>query len=248
MELAKLLLKVAVIAISSLLIGVMAGVVWAKIATAQTAQQVDVALVLAIDESGSISQDEWKLQMDGYAAAFRDQAVLWAINGGRHRQIALAAFTWSETKKGSNVIIPWRIVTMADGPEIAAAFEGAAKVVGSSGSTDFAMAFEEARKHFTLLPYRAQRHVLDISGDGKHSNSWRKFIEDRQALLDAGVVVNGLPILGEEDNVEEFYASVIGGQGAFLVVANGFDRFPSAIQMKLMTEIGSLPPKYLRRR
>ena len=52
-----------------------AGIVSAAHAEAETATRpIDVALVLAIDVSRSISFDEQRLQLAGYAAAFRDRA------------------------------------------------------------------------------------------------------------------------------------------------------------------------------
>src|SRR5689334_9072529 len=46
---------------------------------AHAATPVSVQLVLAVDVSGSVSQDRFELQRAGYAAAFRDPAVAQAI-------------------------------------------------------------------------------------------------------------------------------------------------------------------------
>src|SRR5471030_1074890 len=46
---------------------------------ASAATPVAVQLVLAVDVSGSVSQDRFELQREGYAAAFRSVAVLQAI-------------------------------------------------------------------------------------------------------------------------------------------------------------------------
>ncbi|MHA1108282.1 MAG: DUF1194 domain-containing protein, partial [Alphaproteobacteria bacterium] len=43
---------------------------------------VDLELVLAIDVSGSIDEEEARLQRDGYVAAIKDPKVVAAITGG----------------------------------------------------------------------------------------------------------------------------------------------------------------------
>ena len=58
--------------------------------------RVDLALVLAIDVSKSISAEEHRLQLDGYAAAFRRRAVLDAIADGANGVIAVTVLEWAE--------------------------------------------------------------------------------------------------------------------------------------------------------
>ena len=59
-------------------------------AAAQERKEVDLALVLAIDISGSIDPDEAKLQRQGYVEAFTDPVIIKAILGGNHGRIAVA--------------------------------------------------------------------------------------------------------------------------------------------------------------
>ncbi len=52
--------------------------------------------------------------------------------------------------------------------------------------------------------------------------------------------MNGLAIINEEPELNLYYlGNVIGGPGAFLLLADDFDDFAQAIRMKLIMEIGS---------
>ena len=91
--------------------------------------------------------------------------------------------------------------------------------------------------------YRGLRKVIDVSGDGVETDpTEEKFIKLPQAKLLAtakGVQINGLPILTKKfPRLDDYYRSeVISGQGAFVVVANGFEDFARAILLKLDREI-----------
>ena len=60
------------------------------------AEEVDLELVLAVDGSGSISSSEFKLQLAGYSAAFRDPELQAAITSGPTGRIAVAMMIWSD--------------------------------------------------------------------------------------------------------------------------------------------------------
>ncbi len=60
--------------------------------------RVDLALVLAIDISSSISFEEHRLQLDGYAGAFRDSTILDAIADGGNGVIAVTVLEWADTR------------------------------------------------------------------------------------------------------------------------------------------------------
>ena len=65
-------------------------------AAAQDRKQVDLALAMAIDISGSIDPDEAHLQREGYVKAFRDPVIVKAILGGANGRIAVAYYEWSD--------------------------------------------------------------------------------------------------------------------------------------------------------
>jgi hypothetical protein len=56
------------------------------------------------------------------------------------------------------------------------------------------------------------------------------------------ITINGLPITsGDEPEVDAWYRThVVGGDGAFMVVANGHDGFADAMRKKLSLEVAAL--------
>ena len=56
---------------------------------------VALALVLAVDTSGSVSDDRFELQKQGYAAAFRNRQVLKSIRSLTTQSIAVTMMQWT---------------------------------------------------------------------------------------------------------------------------------------------------------
>ena len=71
--------------------------VWALVAALPAAaqQKVDLELILMVDGSGSVDDDEFILQRLGYARALRNPRVLSAIRNGPLGRIALSYVEWS---------------------------------------------------------------------------------------------------------------------------------------------------------
>ena len=93
-------------------------------------------------------------------------------------------------------------------------------------------------------PLPADRQVIDVSGDGAQNTGEITAAEARDGAIARGITINGLPITsGEEPHVDDWYrANVVGGPGAFMVVADGFDAFAAAFRRKLQTEVAGLAP------
>ena len=90
------------------LIAALAG---AAAASAQTTiERVDVALVLAVDVSGSVDDARFVLQMEGVARAFEDAEVQRTILSGRHGALLVTLVNWSHRPR---IAIPWTIVASA---------------------------------------------------------------------------------------------------------------------------------------
>ncbi len=79
---------------------------------------VDLELVLAIDTSGSVDEEEGRLQRKGYIDAFTAPEVLAAIRSGRHKRIAVTYYEWAG-QTYQHIVVPW---TLIDGKASAAAF------------------------------------------------------------------------------------------------------------------------------
>jgi hypothetical protein len=85
-------------------------------APARAASAVDLALVLAVDVSRSIDDEEFELQRAGYAAAFRDRRVIDAIESGSIGAIAVTYMQWTGARQQVQVI-PWTIIRDAASAE-----------------------------------------------------------------------------------------------------------------------------------
>jgi hypothetical protein len=88
--------------------------------------------------------------------------------------------------------------------------------------------------------------VIDVSGDG-YNNRGRPVELARDEAVAAGLTINGLPIVNHRANPWGgrppvdldlyFEHHVIGGPGAFMIVAEDYTAFASAIMSKLLLEI-----------
>lgn len=205
---------------------------------------VDVELVLAVDASRSMDENELALQRAGYAAALSDPAFAAAVRSGVHGRIALTYFEWSDDVHEASRVA-WRIV---DGPESAAAFAAAIptgeprRTLGTSISA----ALAHAAGLFEGNGFAGGRRVVDVSGDGPNNKGPAVDLA-RDALVADGIVVNGLPILISPSrtfhDLDRYYAEcVAGGPGSFVLPANGIAEFATAIRRKLILEVSGVPP------
>jgi hypothetical protein len=214
--------------------------------TARAATQVDLALVLAVDASGSVSQQRFELQKQGYAAAFRDPRVLSRIRSLGTQSIAVTMFQWTGPRLQIQVV-PWMVIKdEASAGAFAAAVEAAPRQL-FGGGTSISGAIDYARLLLAQAPVEPTRRVIDISGDGSN-NSGRSVTLARDEAVRAGIGINGLPILTVEPFLDGYYRDfVIGGPGAFMVPASSYDDFAEAIIKKLITEIAANETNGLRR-
>jgi hypothetical protein len=227
---------------------VCAGAIWFGLAAPAAAQTAtDLQLVLAVDASGSVSQDRFELQKQGYAAAFRHPRVLQAILSGASQSIAVTMMQW--TGPALQVIaVKWaRINDVGSIRAFADAIEGAPRQL-FGGGTSISGAIDTGVALINDSPYKAGRRVIDISGDGSN-NRGRPATRARDEAVAAGIGINGLPILTLEPDLDKYYEdNVIGGPGAFVVAAKDYQTFAEAILKKLITEIaGTAPGKIARR-
>ena len=197
---------------------------------------VDLQLVLAVDASGSVSEERFQLQQRGYAAAFRDPRLLEAISAGATGAIAVTMMQWTGPALQVQVV-PWtRIDSAASLRAIADAIEATPRQL-FGGGTSISGAIDQAVALIARSGFASGRRIIDVSGDGAN-NRGRPAREARDDALRAGVGINGLPILTLEPDLEKYYLdNVIGGPGAFVVVARSYESFAQAVKKKLFTEI-----------
>jgi hypothetical protein len=201
---------------------------------------VSLLLVLAVDVSGSVDTARFELQKRGYAAAFRDVTVKAAIRATPTGSIAVAMTQWTGPELQA-VAVDW---TLIDGDAAADAFADAIDRTPRAlfgGGTSISGAIDHARTMFPLSRFQSARRVIDVSGDGAN-NRGRPVAEARDAAVQAGMVINGLPILALEPDLDVHYRTqVIGGPGAFVLPAKTYDTFAEAIRGKLVVEIAQRP-------
>jgi hypothetical protein len=200
---------------------------------------VDLALLLAVDCSYSIGGSEFRLQLDGLAAAFRDPAVRAAITAGPEAATAVAVMEWSG---GSSqfMVVPWTRVDGAGAAEGLAASITAATRQTAEGATSLGGALRGGLRLHQGSPFAAHRRVIDVSGDGRH-NEGPPLDGARRAVLEAGITVNGLAITREVATLDRYFeARLIGGPGAFVERVEDYGGFAAAIRRKLLRELA--PP------
>jgi hypothetical protein len=227
-----------------------AALVVTQTAVAVAAEQVDLLLVLSSDVSRSVDHPKFLLQREGYATAISDPHVIDAIRSGPHQRIAVCFVEWSGFG-AQKLVIDWTVI---DGPAAARKFgdqllelpRSFADRTSISGGIEFAMAQLER------APFEAARRTIDVSGDGTN-NAGRDVKIARDEAVAKGIVVNGLVILSDRPvpwnaehtnppgGLERYYQdNVIGGPGAFVLVAENFNSFGRAIIKKMIAEIAFL--------
>jgi hypothetical protein len=208
---------------------------------------VDLLLVLAADVSRSIDSAKFQLQREGYAAAISDPRVLDTIRSGHTGRIGLSFVEWSGVG-AQHVVIDWMTIgdaaTAKDfGDRLIEAPRSFADRTSISGAIDFAMS------EFDRAPFQSARHTIDISGDGTN-NAGRDVTAARDDAVGKAVTINGLVILSDNPmswnpdhtnppgGLDNYYRNnVVGGPGAFVMVAQNFNSFGQAIIAKMIAEV-----------
>jgi hypothetical protein len=200
--------------------------------SAQPPQHADLALVLAVDVSGSVSNERFHLQREGIA-----QALEWVSQQAEHETIELAILEWSSK---NTTIVPWTTLTSpGDFAAISGILRTAPRTEGSL--TDVGLGISASLDLLDALPLPADRMIIDVSGDGTQNTGELPAQKVRDLAVRKGITVNGLPITnGGDANLKEWYRdNVMGGDQAFIIVANGFDDFARAMREKLTLEIAA---------
>ena len=209
-------------------------------------QGVDLELVLAVDVSRSMDPTEQELQKDGYVAALQHPEVIAAIRAGMLGKIAVTYVEWAGDSS-QEMIAPWALIEDAQtarlfASQISAAQPSRIMRTSISGAITFASGL------FDGNGFSSTRQVIDVSGDGPN-NAGAPVLPARQAVLDRGITINGLPIMIQEDlfsgysirELDVYYEDcVIGGPGAFLITVDSIERIAEAIRRKLVLEIAGV--------
>lgn len=210
--------------------------------------RVGMLLVLAIDSSASVTPGRWQVQLNGYVQAFKSPEVIEAIRLYGDEGIGVAVFAFGETGQ-QKVFAEWfRVYDAASALALSAFLSSAERPF--KGGTSVAKAVSFGTDFFSIAPFKSERRVLDISGDGKNTDPSPTPVmlsKMRERALAQGITINGLPILGNEADIEEYYQKyVAGGVGSFCITVKNPDdevEFGRAIIQKMTREIiSALPP------
>jgi hypothetical protein len=212
------------------------------------AEAVDIELVFAADGSGSIDDDELRLQRRGWAEALASPEVQRAIRNGPLGAVAVAYMEWGGPQS-QVLIVDWHVIrdeagARAFGERLLAAPRGATGWNSISNAIDFSVRLVEENA------IEGTRKIIDVSGDGPNHGG-RPLVQARADALDRGFTINALAIRRPGGRpggpggqpLEEYYAqALIGGPGAFVEIADETRPFALAARRKLLAEIAGAPP------
>lgn len=198
-------------------------------------QDVDLALILAIDCSFSVDSREFALQMQGIGRAFMREDVKNAIAQGHRQRIAVAVVQWSD-ERNQIVSLPWTIVAGADDADRLGQLLMNMPRQLTQGGTSISSALAFSAPLFSSAP-SAERRVIDVSTDGRN-NSGPPVSPLRDRLVAEGITINGLTILNEWPTLDTYFENnVAGGVGYFVIPANDYEDYGEAMFRKLLREI-----------
>jgi hypothetical protein len=215
------------------LFGIMAATATA-VAGGHAAERVATAVVFAVDVSGSVNVERFELQRAGIAGIFDDAAIEQVLGVG----LAVALMEWSD---GHAVVVPWTILrSRADARALSRRIGAAPRPPGFS--TELSLALLAAADLLDACPCNAANRIIDVSGDGPNNGPISTPIA-RDEVVARGIRINGLPIVtrAEPDLAQWYERNVVGGDGAFLEVANGFEDFARAMRRKFLLEVAARP-------
>jgi len=232
-----------------MIIALLFGLLPATQAAAQDMIEVDLELVLAVDISYSVDEDEARRQREGYVAALAHPDVISAIEGGPLGRIAVTYVEWADSRF-QRAAADWTVIgSEEDALGFAAAV--AAAPLERGHYTAIGSAIADSVRRIETNQYDGHRRLIDISGDGPQ-NQGMDLNEARAMADDARIIINGLPVITDqpgrwvrpvEVNLDDYFEeNVVTGPGAFVLAARTADEFRTAILRKMTLEIAGAAP------
>ena len=212
--------------------------------TGEASAQCRQALALGLDVSGSVNEQEYRLQLDGLAAAFQSRDVRDTLLSVPEVPVSVAVYEWSGPRKfNRRILVDWIVI---DSEAALASLTGRLQSTvrrPSGPSTALGSAMEFG---IGLLATQTDcpKRTLDISGDGTSNTGPRP----QDISAPNWITINGLTIgenrAGFDPSLQElstyYEANVLRGPGAFVETALGFDDFENAMTRKLLRELQGL--------
>jgi Ca-activated chloride channel homolog len=197
---------------------------------------VDLALVLAVDGSASVTYEEFGLIAGGMAAALREPTIIRGLIGGAAKASMCSLLLWSGTG-AQEIITDWTLIASADDAHtFADSVDNMPRIV-QPGETAIGEALLASLTLLSHIPDTPLRRVVNVIGDGR-SNSGTAPGPIRDRMAASGITINGLCILHEEPDLLTSYTNeVIGGPGAFAEICPDYPAFAAAMHRKLAREV-----------
>jgi hypothetical protein len=200
---------------------------------------VDVALVLAVDGSGSINTEEFHLQRQAIVSALRDPGVLQAIDNAG--SVAATVLFWGDPAWPVQETGFVHIEGQQDVEVLVTAIESMPRRV--LGNTGLSMGLSAALDRLETVRC-AHRSVINVSADGSDTVIPRRkrlapSLREVRARAEAlNVTINALIISSEEHYLKSYFEKqVITGPEAFVMEIGSFSDYAEALRRKLMREI-----------
>lgn len=211
--------------------------------SSHAATMVDTEISFLVDISGSVNSTEYDLQIDGYINAFNTldfsganfaaNFIVWSGSSQQQQSVG-----WTQINDNTSAQAFANAIQNALKPETTKRPFAGATAPGSA--INFAVPLFGTETGGIDNGFTSQRQIIDISGDGR-SNSGANTATARDNALTAGIdAINGLPILTDDPNLDDWYQNnIVAGTGSFLEVANDFNDFSAAIAKKISREVGT---------
>lgn len=178
---------------------------FSPICKADGVEPVDAAIVLAVDTSQSIDQDQADRQRYGHVEALRSREVQSAIRRGAIGCIAIAYVEWSSVGR-LRTVMPWkRICGRDDALDAAALIDGQGDVGverRGRGRTSLSYAIEASSLMLDDFPGQADSKIVDISANGTN-NDGLPVAEARARVLAKGHVINAIAVSRVEPGITD---------------------------------------------
>jgi hypothetical protein len=196
-----------------------------------------LALVLALDVSGSITPSEDRLQREGLAHALLAPEVERAFLMGE--PVAVFVFHWAGPSAQIDILPGWRMVASRDD-----LVRIAGVVAQSRGRPDNSSTAVGAALDYAALALRdgpaCMAQTVDVASDGRNNSGSGPRVAYEDDLFDH-ITVNAVVITDGLRNsvglVAWFQAHVLHGPGAFFVSADGYEDYEQAMRSKLQREL-----------
>ncbi|WP_269931956.1 DUF1194 domain-containing protein [Aminobacter sp. HY435] len=215
------------------------------------ADEVDTAIVFAVDVSGSVDPATAYLQREGHAAALSSQAVLSAIARTLTGCIAVTYVEWSSYGQ-MRTVVPWTNICGAEDANIVAS---AIRNEGDKGlgcesmcRTSISFAIDLSIRLLNTYNGNPANKIIDISANGTN-NDGLPVADSRSRAIKAGFTINAIAVPesmpGVRIDLAQYFAdNVIGGPNSFVMPLSTTSLYASALRLKIVREISETTPNH----